>query len=399
MKRALILIISLLIIQSCASYKTKVANSYKDWAKELPSNDLQLDHTVYLIGDAGNSNLGEKSAALQLLETKLKTAPKSSHVIFLGDNIYPGGLPPDPSLKDYELANHRLNAQIDILKEYKGEPLFLPGNHDWYDYGLSGLATQEDTIEKRINVMRGKPADDDEDWGNYFLPDNGCSGPEVIEVNDRLVIIVIDSQWWLTDWDNEPKINNGCEAKSRKAFTFLFGETIKKYKSKNVIIAMHHPLYTYGPHGGQYSAKQHLFPLTSLSKNLYIPLPALGSLFAFLRGTVGSKQDSPHPEYKDLKHALLNAAKINGNFIFVAGHEHNMQYIEEDRQQFIVSGAGSKNSPVALGKGSEFGFSDKIEQGFSQIDFYKDGSAWLQYWITDQTNPEGKVVYQKKNKR
>jgi hypothetical protein len=397
MKRAFTLIIPLLVLYSCSSYKTKIDNNWKNWAEHVPTDDFKIDHTVYLIGDAGYSKLGEKSAGLKLLERKLKTAGENSHVLFLGDNVYPSGLPQDPSLEEYELPNHRLNAQIEILEDYKGHPIFLPGNHDWYS-GLSGLITQEDTVERRINLMRGKDAEDDEDWENYFLPDDGCSGPEVIEVNERLVIIVIDSQWWLTDWDKEPRINDGCEAKSRKAFSFLFNETVKKYKKRNVIIAMHHPLYTYGPHGGYYSTKQHLFPLTQLKKNLYIPLPGLGSIFAFLRGTIGSTQDVVHPEYKDLKHSLLNAAKINGNFIFVAGHEHNMQYIEEDRQHFIVSGSGSKNSPSSLGKGSEFSFGNKVEQGFAQIDFYEDGSAWLQYWVTDVNNPDGKVAYRKKIK-
>ena len=398
MKKALLLVIPIMIIHSCASYKTKYDSNVKDWENKLPSDEFPLDHTVYLIGDAGNSKLGEKSLALQLLERKLKTAPENSHVLFLGDNIYPGGLPPESVIKEYELANHRLNAQIEILEDYKGYPVFIPGNHDWYNYGLSGLQTQEDTIEKRINVMRGMPADDDEDWNNYFLPDDGCSGPEVIEVNKQLVIMIIDSQWWLTDWDKEPVINDGCESKSRKAFVFNFGEVLKKHKSKNVIIAMHHPPYTYGPHGGYYSTKQHLFPLTDLSKNLYIPLPGIGSVFAFLRGTLGSKQDMPHPEYKELRNEILNWAKIYGNFIFVSGHEHNMQYIVEDRQHFIVSGAGSKNAPVGLGKGSDFAFSDKVHQGFAQIDFYKDGSAWLQYWSTDKDNPDGKVVYRKQIK-
>ena len=398
MKRALLLVFPFLILNACASYKVKVDNDFKNWEQATPSNEFLLDHTVYLIGDAGYSKPDSKSPALELLERKLKIAPESSHILFLGDNIYPGGLPPDPDFKDYQLANHRLNAQLDILKEYKGHPVFIPGNHDWYDYGLSGLVTQEDTIEKRINVMRGKSADDDEDWENYFLPDDGCSGPEVIEVNKQLVIMVIDSQWWLTDWDKEPRINDGCESKSRKAFVFNFGEILKKHKSKNVIIAMHHPPYSYGPHGGYYSTKQHLFPLTQVNKNLYIPLPGIGSFFAFLRGTLGSKQDTPHPEYKELKNEILNWAKIYGNFIFVSGHEHNLQYIEEDRQHFIVSGAGSKNSPASMGKGSQFAFGERVEQGFAQIDFYKDGSAWLQYWATDQNNPDGKVVFRKKIK-
>ena len=92
MKKALLLIIPIMIIHSCASYKTKYDSNVKDWESKLPSDEFPLDHTVYLIGDAGNSKLGEKSLALQLLERKLKTAPENSHVLFLGDNIYPNGL-------------------------------------------------------------------------------------------------------------------------------------------------------------------------------------------------------------------------------------------------------------------------------------------------------------------
>lgn len=398
MRRALLLILPLLILQSCASYKLKIDNDQEGWEKAFPSNEFELDHTIYLIGDAGYSKIGETPKALQLLQKKLKSAPKSSHVVFLGDNIYPGGLPPDSTYKSYELANHRLNAQLEILKDYKGDPLFIPGNHDWYHFGLEGLKRQEAVVEKTLNVMRGEDPDDDDDWENYFLPDDGCSGPEVIEINKRLVIIVIDSQWWLTNWDKEPEINDDCEAKSREAFAFFFLETIKKHKNKNVVIAMHHPPFTYGPHGGHYTAKHHLFPLTALKKNLYVPMPGLGSFFAFLRGTLGSRQDVAHHDYKELEKAVLNAAKINGNFIFASGHEHNLQYIEQENQQFIVSGAGSKNSPVQLGKGSKFAFGDQDETGFAQLDFYKDGSAWMQFWVTDKDNPEGKVVFRKKIK-
>jgi hypothetical protein len=398
MNRILLLLLPAILSYSCARFQYKVISEHKDWAQQLPPEDEQPEHTVYLIGDCGDSDLGERSLALDLLDRKLKTAPESSHVIFLGDNIYPGGLPPDPANKDYELANHRLQVQIDILKDYKGHPVFIPGNHDWYNYGLTGLNTQEDTIEKRINVMRGEDPEEDDDWENYFLPDDGCSGPEVIEVNDRLAILVIDSQWWLTNWNKEPRINDGCETKSRKAFAYHFAEVLKKQKFKNVIIATHHPPYTYGPHGGHYTVKQHIFPLTDIAKKAYVPLPGLGSIYAILRGMLGINQDNPHPDYKELTNAILHAAKLYGSFIFVSGHEHNMQYIEAEQQYFVVSGGGSKNNPVGMGKGSQFAFADKKEQGFSQLDFYKDGSVWVQFWATESGNPDGRVVFRKKVK-
>ena len=127
--------------------------------------------------------------------------------------------------------------QLDVVKKIKGKPLFLPGNQDW-GYGLKGLARQEKFIEKHLN----KDIKDEEDWENYFYPDGGCPGPEIIEVNDQLVVIVVDSQWWVADWDDEPKIHDGCEVKNKFMMKFLFENAVRKYRNKNVVIAMHHPL-------------------------------------------------------------------------------------------------------------------------------------------------------------
>ena len=96
---------------------------------------------------------------------------------------------------------------------------------------------------------------------------------------------------------------------------------VRKNRNKNVIIAMHHPLYSNGTHGGYFTAKEHLFPLRDINPNLYIPLPGLGSFAAFLRGTIGTKQDLAHPKYQEMKKDVMAGAKKNGRFIFVSGHE------------------------------------------------------------------------------
>jgi len=113
-------------------------------------------------------------------------------------------------------------------------------------------------------------------------------------------------------------------------FQFTLENILRKHRRKNVVVAMHHPLYTYGPHGGSTTIKEHIFPLTQLEDNLYIPLPGLGTVAAFLRGAIGSKQDVAHQTYKELKRAVLIGAKKNGSFIFVSGHEHTLQYIENE---------------------------------------------------------------------
>ncbi|TDA70777.1 hypothetical protein E0702_18700, partial [Halomonas marinisediminis] len=55
----------------------------------LPNKEIE--HTFYLIGDAGNSKIGASTIALQLFKKQLSKASKNSTAIFLGDNVYPKG--------------------------------------------------------------------------------------------------------------------------------------------------------------------------------------------------------------------------------------------------------------------------------------------------------------------
>jgi hypothetical protein len=385
-------IVLICVLLSCASYKTQYAKEALPWQQSSPSPSLVLQHTMYLVGDGGNA-YADKTPVLGYLKTRLTSESQNSSILFLGDNIYEYGMPPKEDEKLREAAEFNIIAQLKVLDSFKGRSIFLPGNHDWRGWGLDGLKRQENFIESYLNNKDGKP--EKENWENYFLPDDGCSGPVAVELKNDVVVLVVDSQWWLAKWNKESKINEGCEVKNRSSFQINFENMLRKYPTKKVVIAMHHPMYTYGPHGGGYTVKQHLFPLTDLNPKLYIPLPGIGSLVALLRSTIGSRQDIPNKNYKKLRSAVLNASKKNGSFIFVSGHEHTLQYIENENQKFIVSGSGSKKSPVRLGKGSEFA---SASLGYSTIKFYEGGETWSQFWEVDSDGKNARLVFQKKIK-
>lgn len=391
--RNILILFIISILASCASYKTQYSKETKQWQSASPGPDLVLKHTMYLIGDAGNDMPEHRAPVLEYLKVKLATEPKASSALFLGDNIYEYGMPPKEDSTDRKVAEYRINSQLETLDEFKGYPIFLPGNHDWRGWGVKGLKRQEKYVQEYLNTRRGKK--DKDDYENYFLPLDGCSGPEVVELNDNVVVIVVDSQWWLADWDKIPGINEGCEIKNREHFRFIFENVVRKYRNKNVVIAMHHPPYTYGPHGGKFTIKQHIFPLTEINPKLFIPLPVIGSLSAVFRGTIGSRQDIANKLYKDLKTAILAGAKKNGNFIFASGHEHTLQFIENDGQEYIVSGSGSKNSPVGMGKGSQFA---TTALGYSTLSFYEGGETWVKYWEVSPDGKDAKLIFQKKIK-
>ena len=396
MKRILFILyfsVFLVLAFACATYKKQYSRSGRNWQGDPPMPSTGLSHTMYLVGDAGNSGAGGTTSVLKYLKSKLSTESESSSILFLGDNIYENGMPPSEDVSMREIAEHRITEQLEILDNFKGRPIFLPGNHDWRGWGQKGLKRQENFIESYLNKKKG--VEDKDDWENYFLPDDGCSGPEVVELNDEVVVLVVDSQWWLGDSDEEPKFNEGCEARNRASFKFIFENVVRKYKNQNIVIAMHHPLYTYGPHGGRFTVKQHIFPLTDLDSNLYLPLPGIGTAAAFFRGSVGSRQDVAHQEYKDFRSAVLAGAKKNGSFIFASGHEHALEYIENEGQRFIVSGSGSKNSPVLLGKGGIFGSG---ASGYNTISFFKGGEAWAQFWEVNAEGTTATLVFQRKIK-
>ena len=314
LKISLTAIAILAFVSSCATYKPQ----YKDAAVQSEAPDKTLVHSFYLIGDAGNSDLGQSSKALQAFKKALAKASKNSTAIFLGDNIYEKGFL-KKSNPEYDLAKHRIKAQTDVVKDFKGETIFIPGNHDWYS-GVGGLKDQEKFVEKAI----GK---------NTFLPENGCPIDKV-HVSDDIELILVDSHWYITNWNNHPTINDDCDIKTRQGFLDEFNSLIKKARGKTTIVAVHHPMYSNGSHGGQFTFGDHMKPL-----------PALGTLKNVIRKTSGvANVDLQNSMYNELKTRLVTLAQANKKVVFVSGHEHNLQYIIEDNLHQIVSGSGSKVS-------------------------------------------------------
>ncbi len=92
-----------------------------------PSNKAP-DYTVFLVGDAGEPEVGG-SDNMKLLKNQLDLAGARSAIVFLGDNIYPKGMPP-PGHKTRVEAEKSITGQIEIIKDYPGIKVVIPGNHD-----------------------------------------------------------------------------------------------------------------------------------------------------------------------------------------------------------------------------------------------------------------------------
>jgi hypothetical protein len=337
-------------------------------------------YTVFLMGDAGAPAPDGTDPNLNTMRTQMQAAGRNSAVVYLGDNIYQRGLP-DPDKPDRPVAERKISAQLDILKNYPGRPFFIPGNHDWDRMGREGWQR----VQNQAQFIHQYLGRDD-----VFLPQGGCPGPVEVPLNDRLVLVILDTQWYLHAWD-KPGEESDCEAKDLTDMLVQLDDIIERNIHKRIIVAGHHPMYTYGPHGRYYTWKNHLFPFLDVKKHLYIPLPVLGSLYPLYRQLIGSRQDLPHPLYQQMQRGITAVLRQHPQAIWVNGHEHALQHIVADSIHYITSGSGSKMTPVKKGRLARY-VTDQV--GFARVDYYPAGEAWLSFWKPDKDKPEGERLYE-----
>lgn len=367
-----ILLFSLLIIAtSCATYAPQY--KVKNDITAFPT-DKEIANQFYLIGDAGYSPIGGMSPGLTAAKAVIKIENSADDfAIYLGDNIYPDGMPIKGD-EERKYAENHLNGQLMAVNDFEGTTYFIPGNHDWYNNGLFGLAREQSyLIEQSGNA-------------EIFQPMNGCPLKSV-SVSEDVQIIIIDSQWYLEDWDSDPNFNFNCDIKSREKFFIEIDLEIRKNRNKIIVFAMHHPMFTNGTHGGYFGLNKHLYPLQEK-----IPMPLLASLVTQIRTQGGiSVQDRYNELYNKLMNRLGDIARKHPRLVFASGHEHSLHHIEKDGLIQIQSGSASKESGGTLGDGGEFSYGGN---GFALMTVFADGSTWVRYFGVEE-GVKPKVLFQK----
>ena len=350
-----------------------------DWQRNLPPDSANIRYRVFLIGDVGNPIPPEKGGepSLNFLRQQIMRAGKNSTTIYLGDNIYNYGMPEEGAY-DRKIAEKRLITQLDIFRGYPGEKYMTPGNHDWIQGAPGGLA-QVNREQAFVESYMMKDSAAFSYTGDFFLPRDGCPGPFEVRVQDDMVLIALNSQWFLTEPANRA-VGRSCGVENEEEVYAALQEIIERNKTKNIMVFAHHPLFSDGIHGGYFTLADHIFPLSIVFKYAFIPLPIIGSIYPFARKYGGINQDIPHPAYQAYRKNLLELFSKYPNVIYAAGHEHNLQYYKEGSTHFIVSGSGCKTQHVKPGKGGGAIFSDK-EKGWAEVNYYNDGQVWAEYFV------------------
>jgi hypothetical protein len=353
MRSGLILIL-LLIVNICKGQDDSIANR------------------IVLIGDAGDILSGRQP----VIDAVRRTIPmdKKTTVLFLGDNLYSIGLP-DEQYSSYNGLRSVLDTQVSLVKNTQAKAYFIPGNHDWANgapQGYEQIIRQQHYID-RISSNNVK-----------FYPEDGCPGPVEVKISKDVILIIMDSQWWLNRHE-KPGIESDCPYKTEDEVITQIGDIIENNAHKLILFACHHPFRSTGVHSGYYGIKQHIFPFTDLNKNAYIPLPLIGSIYPISRGVFGSPQDMKYPAYVNMVSRVEDELKKHPYVIHLHGHEHTLQFIQDSSYNYIVSGAGCKMARVAHSKKTKFA---ARSLGFAVLDISKNKTVHLTFYEVPLLTPD-----------
>lgn len=332
---------------------------------------------VIFIGDAGEIDAQQNNV---LSEAAMQVINGKTTVMYLGDNIYPKGMGLPGSIEEVT-TQQILQKQFTPFRS-KGAPVyFIPGNHDWDRMGKMGL----EKIQAQSQYLQQQG-----DSLLKMLPANGCPDPFELNISDDLVIIGFDSEWWLFPYNKQNEAAD-CDCNTKQEVLDKMSELLYKNRYKVILLASHHPFQSYGHHGGYYTLKDHIFPLTAINPSLYIPLPVVGSLYPLLRKTFVSPEDMAHPLYKKMVQDIDEVFEGFPNLVHVAGHEHGLQFIKHKQWQ-VVSGSGAKEAFVKKGKHALF--AEKIP-GFVTADILLDNSVRFTYYTIEGSKSTIAFTYDK----
>ncbi len=322
---------------------------------------------VVLIGDAGQLTNG-RHPVVAAVKNHIVIDEKTT-IVFLGDNLYKTGLP-DNSLPTFDIAKAPLDSQIQIAGTSKAKVYFVPGNHDWANGGSNGYESIL-RVQSYIDYLGNKNV-------NMF-PRDGCPGPVEVKITDDIILVMMDSQWWLQEND-KPGVESDCPYKTKAEVLTQLDDILSRNSQKMVVLAFHHTFRSYSPHGGYFTIKEHIFPFTDAIPNLYIPLPVLGSVYPLTRAVFGTIQDLKHPLYQAMMNDIEGVVKGHPNVIFASGHDHSLQLIKDSGYNYIVSGAGSKNSRVSKGRKSLYA---SPESGFWTLEVSKNKNVRASVYVVN----------------
>lgn len=271
-------------------------------------------------------------------------------LLFLGDVVDKKGLSLTPNPQQEQLLQQlsRLHHPDADQKVY-----FLSGDRDWDNSGKQGkkkVKALEDYLEQLPGLKKS------------FLPSKGCPGPKVVELNEQLTLIAINSQWFLHPYDRPEAPDTDCKILTEADFWDELEEAIEEAEGRNIIIAAHHPVYSNGQYAGKRLGSYHLIPI-------------FGTFYQSFRQQIGRSSDMSNPRYQHFSYRMRELLHNYSSILYISGHEQDIEALQVDRNYHINSGAYLRGR--AVGK-SPFTRYRQSNSGLLRLEYFDDGKIYLQ---------------------
>lgn len=312
------------------------------------AQDKEVEQTFYFTGNTGDAPNATTTSVLEAITTMSQKDAKATFVAI--GNITQQGYP--PKKKDRKEVETFLQQELmEPLEAFNGNVILMPGKNEWNKNGHENLDDLESFIQDNSEIE--------------FWPNDGC--PREIENldMDNVELLMIDSQWFLEDWDDHLYLNNKCDIKTRDDFFAKFKDDLKDEQNKTVIVAVHHSILT-------------------LSQQNFIE--NIGGL------TVEDYYSTLRQKYAG---TLETLASQFPDVIFVSASDRNLQYVFDDGIPQIISGAASEKLD-GVRKAKDGQFASKAH-GFARLTVYKDRSSVVEFYETDNGTP--KKLFEKEIRR
>jgi hypothetical protein len=346
----------------------------------------QIATSLFLIGDAGAA--ADDDAVLLELVRQGRAAPRNSTVVFLGDNVYPRGIPVDTA-PTFESARRRLLRQASVADSTKLRLIFVPGNHDWDRHRVNGWAQ----VQRQGNLLRKYAAE--KDLRVELLPRGGCPGPTVVQPTPQLRLIVIDTQWWLHSrvrpgfgddapdyYKSMPDPDYRCQVSNQEIFIDSLRAVHQRPSTGISVMIGHHPLESNGEHGGRHPWINYLFPLVPTPVSwLWLPI---GWIYPLGRKLWSDPQDIHGAINKQMIRQVESTFTDQSPLIYAAGHEHSLEVIRRGpNRYYLVSGSGMEHhqSWVRYGDSTAYAIA---HPGFIRVDVMRDRRVRLGVTTIDE---------------
>ncbi|HLT34563.1 MAG TPA: hypothetical protein VKZ98_12275, partial [Aquaticitalea sp.] len=228
-----------LMLSGCATYQPQSKLDLHE-----PTIEKEVAHTFYIAGGLGTATPDANPELQTLLKSYLETADEESTLFYTGNYT-----PKKGSQKDNEAF---ITAQINMAKEFKGKTVFIPGHHEWSSNKTKEIEWVEDFLK-------------DKNFKDISVQPNNVCPLEYVEFDDTLDILYVDSNWFFSNWDYVEGINKKCtDINTKRRFNEEFEGYVKDARGKNLLIVMHHPIFSNGKYAGKDTFWESMTPLPIL---------------------------------------------------------------------------------------------------------------------------------------